>query len=309
MMCLVGMSYSQDTIITNVDNIVVSDIVYKNVPIVKEDGNTTWVKGYYYTNINNERRTIPLSDVIRISSKKLPSNENGDVVFKQVVNLKNSNLSKIYSKTKLWVADTWKSANDVIQNDDKSGGNILIKGLTYVYINSGMSMVGTMKYTLHYSVQLDMSDNISTITVKDIYLVYHPIPSQYNGYNSTPVTTYSETYNNNVILNDMNDSDIDKKCETLTKIECDNLKKLRKHSTNKTVNTQSKSAINEIETSIMSIVNSYGNSTKDLDSIPNSMSSDEALSELKRYKDKLDLGLISQEEFDKKKEELAKFIK
>jgi hypothetical protein len=39
------------------------------------------------------------------------------------------------------------------------------------------------------------------------------------------------------------------------------------------------------------------------------MSSDQAMSELKKWKDKLDLGLISQEEYDKKKEELIKFIK
>lgn len=41
----------------------------------------------------------------------------------------------------------------------------------------------------------------------------------------------------------------------------------------------------------------------------NILSSDEALVKLKKCKDKLDLGLISQEEFDKKKEELSKFIK
>lgn len=39
------------------------------------------------------------------------------------------------------------------------------------------------------------------------------------------------------------------------------------------------------------------------------MSSDEALSELKKAKDKLDLGLITQEEYNVKKEELSKFIK
>lgn len=39
------------------------------------------------------------------------------------------------------------------------------------------------------------------------------------------------------------------------------------------------------------------------------MSSDEALRHLKNEKDKLDLGLITQEEFDKRKEELSKFIK
>ncbi len=39
------------------------------------------------------------------------------------------------------------------------------------------------------------------------------------------------------------------------------------------------------------------------------MTSDEALNELKKCKDKLDLGLITQEEYDKKKEELSKYIK
>jgi hypothetical protein len=39
------------------------------------------------------------------------------------------------------------------------------------------------------------------------------------------------------------------------------------------------------------------------------ISSDEALQELKRCKDKLDLGLITQDEFDLKKAELSKFIK
>jgi len=37
--------------------------------------------------------------------------------------------------------------------------------------------------------------------------------------------------------------------------------------------------------------------------------SDEALTELKKSKDKLDLGLITQEEFDKLKAELSKYIK
>jgi hypothetical protein len=39
------------------------------------------------------------------------------------------------------------------------------------------------------------------------------------------------------------------------------------------------------------------------------MTSNDALEELKRAKDKLDLGLITQEEFNNKKEELSKYIK
>lgn len=39
------------------------------------------------------------------------------------------------------------------------------------------------------------------------------------------------------------------------------------------------------------------------------ISSDKALEELKKEKDKLDLGLITEEEFNKRKEELTKYIK
>lgn len=39
------------------------------------------------------------------------------------------------------------------------------------------------------------------------------------------------------------------------------------------------------------------------------MSSDDALIELKRYKDKLDLGLITQKEYDEKRTQLSKLIK
>ncbi len=44
-------------------------------------------------------------------------------------------------------------------------------------------------------------------------------------------------------------------------------------------------------------------------SVKGQMTSDEALELLKKEKDKLDLGLITQEEFDKKKTELSKYIK
>jgi hypothetical protein len=43
--------------------------------------------------------------------------------------------------------------------------------------------------------------------------------------------------------------------------------------------------------------------------ISKAMTSDDALSELKKAKDKLDLGLISKEDYETKKAELIKFIK
>ncbi len=43
--------------------------------------------------------------------------------------------------------------------------------------------------------------------------------------------------------------------------------------------------------------------------LPNYLTSNEALEKLKKEKDKLDLGLISQDDFDKAKAELSKYIK
>ena len=36
--------------------------------------------------------------------------------------------SQLYADTKMFIAEEWKSAQNVIQNDDKETGSILIKG-------------------------------------------------------------------------------------------------------------------------------------------------------------------------------------
>lgn len=59
-----------------------------------------------------------------------------------------------------------------------------------------------------------------------------------------------------------------------------------------------------LEKTLNNFLFSYYNKIKNSE-----MTSDEAIYILKKYKEKLDLELISQEEYNKKKEELSKFIK
>lgn len=59
-----------------------------------------------------------------------------------------------------------------------------------------------------------------------------------------------------------------------------------------------------LEKTINDLLLSYYNSLQNAE-----ITSDEAISELKKYKDKLDLELITQEEYDAKKLELSKYIK
>lgn len=63
---------------------------------------------------------------------------------------------QIYSDTKLFIAETWKSAQDVIQNDDKESGMVLIKGTVKEQINYGLTLY---TYYYGYTVTFLMKDN------------------------------------------------------------------------------------------------------------------------------------------------------
>lgn len=73
--------------------------------------------------------------------------------------------AQIYTDTKMFIADTWKSAQNVIQNDDKDAGLILIKGNTIIKKYG----FGTNTYTYGYSVIFRMKENKFRIEIKDIY--------------------------------------------------------------------------------------------------------------------------------------------
>lgn len=281
MMCftMVGLSQSDTIIKTN-------DEVITGVKISKVTSSTVW-----YTE-NKVGKSIPLKDVkshtfiveeekddkAEMLYKQLPIDAITKIVsFKRELNFTNSNKNKIYAKAKIWIADTWKSANEVIQMDDKESGNIIVKGFSQVYINSGYKILGVQKQKMWYTVKISISDNSLVINVTDIFTETYPNPSQYNGYSSATYNEYAETYN-------MTD---------------ENAKIIKHRSSGREM----------IDLNAGSLVESLASFTKDLDLEANNMTSDEALTELKRWKDKLDLGLVTKEEFDAKKAELSKFIK
>jgi len=74
--------------------------------------------------------------------------------------------SQIYSDTKMFIAETWKSSKSVIQNDDKEGGNILIKG---VCVKSNTYSMMLIKYTYAYTVTFKMKNGKYKITIDNVY--------------------------------------------------------------------------------------------------------------------------------------------
>ena len=73
--------------------------------------------------------------------------------------------TQIYADTKLFIAEAWNSAKDVIQNDDKENGIVLIKGLSKSRITG---VWGYSDYYFSYTVQFRMKDGKYRITLDNV---------------------------------------------------------------------------------------------------------------------------------------------
>lgn len=98
----------------------------------------------------------------------------------------NKSKDEIYSATKMFIAEYWKSAQNVIQNDDKDGGMILVKGITIVAIPT--ALVNTTEYTYHYTVKFLIKDKKFKVIVSDINCT----SALCNEVNKWPIINYCE---------------------------------------------------------------------------------------------------------------------
>ncbi|MCW3082952.1 MAG: hypothetical protein JWP12_318 [Bacteroidetes bacterium] len=74
---------------------------------------------------------------------------------------------ELYSATKMFIAVEWKSAKDVIQNDDKEAGLIMIKGLYSVSETGFMGALYTYNYS--YNVTFRFKDGKYKMNIDNVY--------------------------------------------------------------------------------------------------------------------------------------------
>ena len=82
----------------------------------------------------------------------------------------NKSKAQIYSDTKMFIAEVWKSANSVIQNDDKESGLILVKGST---IKTCFYMLNNHDLTYSYTIKFSMKDKKYRIQICDVINTSH----------------------------------------------------------------------------------------------------------------------------------------
>lgn len=73
---------------------------------------------------------------------------------------------QLYSDTKMFIAQEWKLAKNVVQNDDKDGGTILVKGSCIQKVNHYLNV---FTYVYNYTITFRMKDNKYKIIIDNVY--------------------------------------------------------------------------------------------------------------------------------------------
>ena len=96
-----------------------------------------------------------------MSYQKLPPEE---LVIQEVYELEGMSQKELFEKSMTWMAKAFKSAQDVIQYQDKEAGKIIGKGFMVVGYLAGMP------YDTYFTITLETKDNKARATIEDAYI-------------------------------------------------------------------------------------------------------------------------------------------
>lgn len=94
-----------------------------------------------------------------------PKGENGVITYVGVEKADSISRQELHSRAKLFFAETFVSANDVVQMDDKESGIVLGKGLSTISIKSGKY---EFPVNLKYTIKVECKDNRYKWTITNI---------------------------------------------------------------------------------------------------------------------------------------------
>jgi hypothetical protein len=95
---------------------------------------------------------------------EVPAVEQKEYIVEKIDSI-NKSKDAIYSTTKMFIAGNWRSAQSVIQNDDKEGGAILIKGSATHNVSVGLGV--TLDFTYRYVVKFLMKEKRYKVVVEN----------------------------------------------------------------------------------------------------------------------------------------------
>lgn len=154
-----SISGQNDTIFKKNGKIIPCTITYVNEGAVfykdnKDRGGDLPISEFTHYSINGKRTSV------------MPIENKGKDFRWEIIDSLPKSKSQIYSDTKMFIADYWKSAQNVIQNDDKDAGMILVKGSTRQSTSVGIS---NMYFWYSYTIKFLMKDNKYKLIVENVH--------------------------------------------------------------------------------------------------------------------------------------------
>lgn len=112
---------------------------------------------------------------------ELPRDENGRLIYTEVVQADDTTVDELYLRAKQFFVESFKSANDVIQLDDKESGIVSGKAFQDIYI----AVMGTStKIQLWYTIKILSREGRYKYEIYDI--LFKSYPSSQMGIITTP---------------------------------------------------------------------------------------------------------------------------
>ncbi len=101
----------------------------------------------------------------------LPKSETGRIVYSEIIPLDSLMKNQLYLNSKQFFVNAFKSANDVIQMDDKDAGIIVGKGFTDIY----SKMLGSSyPVKMWYTIKIRSNDGRYKYEIYNIYFENYP---------------------------------------------------------------------------------------------------------------------------------------
>lgn len=129
--------------------------------------------------------TLPVLSAVGCASMPTSTTE-PMTTYQRIVDVPNVKQDMVYEGARQWVAKSFKSANSVIQYQDKSTGSIIGKG-NIDYPCQGIECLASAKSTIEFTLKVDSKDNKARVSFNDLNL---HTPSYYNGVMMAPETNY-----------------------------------------------------------------------------------------------------------------------
>lgn len=93
------------------------------------------------------------------------------VVYTEVVKADSITKEELYNRAKRFFVENYKSANDVVQLDDKENGEIIGKGIFKVMYNQGIA--GMQPTSVYHTISVAVKEGRYKYEIKDLIIDYY----------------------------------------------------------------------------------------------------------------------------------------